>query len=1018
MQSKRVMACRLFAAAGSVMALGTLGFAPGGPDEVRSGAPAGVLPGVLADVLGDDGGFGSRGAVPFTNWETPHVHPIELMPGGQTLLMVNTADASLEVFDLSSGSPVYARTIPVGLDPVSVRARSATQAWVVNQLSDTVSVVDLVSGTITTTLKVADEPGDVAFAGGKAFVSCGTANQVYVFDLANLASAPTVITIEGNTPRAMGVSPDGTKVYVALFDSGNGTTILGGGSDGTPVIAFPPNVVNDALGPYAGVNPPPNDGVAFDPPLNPAAGTPPRVGLIVKRQPNGDWLDDNGANWRNLVSGVNASRSGRQPGWDLIDHDVAIINSANLAVSYTGDMMNICMSLGVNPASGEVAVVGTDALNHIRFEPLLKGTFLRVNMATMPGGGGSPVVRDLNPHLDYTTSSVPAEIRHQSVGDPRGVVFNAAGTRAYITGMGSNNVIQIDTATGAVLSRVDVPEGPTGLSLDEARGQLYVMSKFAAVVTSIDVSAGSLGAATSQAALYDPTPAAIKTGRKHLYDTHRNSGLGHVACASCHVDGKMDRLAWDLGDPSGNVEPLTGNNLGQGLPGLNPATANPAFAAFHPMKGPMTTQTMQDIIGHEPHHWRGDRAGIESFTPAFMGLQGNATTLSTAEMQEFEDFLATIAYPPNPFRNLDNTLPTSLPLPGHFRTGRFGNAGTPLPNGSAVRGLNLYRSTSRRLDRGAFACVTCHTLPTGAGTDYTLVGGTYVRLPAGPMGEKHLSLVSVDGSTNRAIKVPQFRNAYKKGGFNTTQLRNTAGFGFLHDGSVDSLERFIAEPAFNVNSDQEVADITALVLSVTGSELPQGSVTAALEPPGEPSLDTPTAVGTQVTLTAAPAGSQATTITTLLTLANANKIGLIIKQSNGAGVLNGYSYSGANVWQTDTRGVTVTHAALIGTGTPARPLTITAVVRGTQERMGVDRDGDSWFDADERRVCTDPSNPNAYPGGPGSIDANGDLFIDFFDYDAFVSAFEAGIPLADFNGDGFIDFFDYDAFVGGFEAGC
>ena len=34
------------------------------------------------------------------------------------------------------------------------------------------------------------------------------------------------------------------------------------------------------------------------------------------------------------------------------------------------------------------------------------------------------------------------------------------------------------------------------------------------------------------------------------------------------------------------------------------------------MKGPMTTQTMIDIIGHEPHHWRGDRDGLEEFADA------------------------------------------------------------------------------------------------------------------------------------------------------------------------------------------------------------------------------------------------------------------------------------------------------------------------------------------------------------------------------------------------------------------
>ncbi|XVJ58972.1 MAG: hypothetical protein HEQ23_06040 [Tepidisphaera sp.] len=57
--------------------------------------------------------------------------------------------------------------------------------------------------------------------------------------------------------------------------------------------------------------------------------------------------------------------------------------------------------------------------------------------------------------------------------------------------------------------------------------------------------------------------------------------------------------------------------------------------------------------------------------------------------------------------------------------------------------------------------------------------------------------------------------------------------------------------------------------------------------------------------------------------------------------------------------------------------------------------------------------------GDCPADFNDDGFLDFFDYDAFVGAFEAGSGLvADFNGDGFVDFFDYDAYVGAFEAGC
>ena len=52
-------------------------------------------------------------------------------------------------------------------------------------------------------------------------------------------------------------------------------------------------------------------------------------------------------------------------------------------------------------------------------------------------------------------------------------------------------------------------------------------------------------------------------------------------------------------------------------------------------------------------------------------------------------------------------------------------------------------------------------------------------------------------------------------------------------------------------------------------------------------------------------------------------------------------------------------------------------------------------------------------------DFNLDGFVDGFDYDDFVAAFESGADpeLADFNSDGFVDGFDYDDFVAAFETG-
>ncbi len=82
--------------------------------------------------------------------------------------------------------------------------------------------------------------------------------------------------------------------------------------------------------------------------------------------------------------------------------------------------------------------------------------------------------------------------------------------------------------------------------------------------------------------------------------------------------------------------------------------------------------------------------------------------------------------------------------------------------------------------------------------------------------------------------------------------------------------------------------------------------------------------------------------------------------------------------------------------------------------------------ADGKTVIGQGVNPQGVQEGwvavlpfvPLSPDFNEDRAVDFFDYDAFVTAFESGDPRADFDQDGAIDFFDYDSFVSAFELGC
>jgi len=900
----------------------------------------------------------------FINFETPHVTPLVLSSDGSRLYAVNTADDRLEVFDSSGAVPVYLASIPVGFDPVSVRLRSDTEAWVVNHVSDSVSIVDLDARNVVRTIVTDDEPCDVVFAGApeRAFVSCSQANTVLVFDPANLAAAPVTIPIGGEDPRAMATSTDGSEVYVLIFESGNGSTILGGGS--TMGGAFPPNVVSDAAGPYGGQNPPPNSGAGFDPPLNGANPAAPEVGLIVKQNAGGQWMDDNSGDWTNMVSGASAASSGRPGGWDLPDRDVAVIDTGSLTVDYASRVMNICMAIAVHPTSGSISVVGTDATNEVRFEPVLNGRFLRVEVGFVdPSVPQATSVVDLNSHLDYTMSTVPQVTRDMSVGDPRGIVWNSAGTSAYVSGMGSNNLIVIDPsgARSGAAATIEVGEGPTGLAIDDAAVVLYVLNKFDGSISVVDLGTET---ETARVPFYDPSPAAIRAGRKHLYDTRKNSGLGHIACGSCHIDGRMDQLAWDLGDPAGTMKSIGGQNLAANIPGLNGG-----FEDWHPMKGPMTTQTLQDIIGKEPFHWRGDRDGLEEFNGAFLGLQGDDTNLTAGEMQEYEDFLATLYFPPNPFRDLDNSLPTSVPLPGHFSTGRFGAAGVPLPIGNAVTGLSRYRTGG--LD--TVQCVTCHTLPTGIGPDMELVGLTPTPIAPGPNGERHHALISLDGSTNVTMKIPQLRNMHEKVGFEMSQTSNTSGFGFLHDGSIDSIARFVSEPVFNLVSDQDVANQIAFMLAFAGSDLPTGSTGNILELPGPTSNDAHAAVGTQSTLrdSLAPDAGQAVLIATLESLAQSGAIGLIVK-GKVQGHARGYMYLFGGTYQSDRGAETHSAAALFALAEPGSELTWTAVPAGTETRAGVDRDLDGFFDRDELDACSDPADPLNIPQPVGVSYCPGD----------------------------------------------
>ena len=713
---------------------------------------AGVVAIVSYDGTQSEVGAAADPTEELVNFETPHVHPIDLTPDRRTLVAVNTAAHRLEVFNVAGGDPDHVKSIPVGLDPVSVRARTNNEVWVVNHLSDSISVVDLATGAVRETLLTENEPADVVFAGSpeRAFVTASEANRVNVFDPNNLSAGRQSIAIAGEDPRSLAVSPDGATVYAAIFESGNRTTAVSGGGS-----VNARNVVSRAEGPYGGQNPPPNDGNSFDPPISSAIGTPPRTAMIVREDSSGRWMDDNNGDWSIFVDGSLASLTNRSPGWQLVDNDIAVINTSTLAVNYRRHLMNINMAIAVNPVNGNVTTVGTDADNEVRFEPNLNGNFVKVVIADT--AGSNRVVSDLNPHLTYATPTVAASERERSVGDPRGIAWTADGSRAFVTGMGSNNVI-VTAADGRRFGRIEVGEGPTGIVLDDARSRGYVMNKFDGSISVVNL---STLAETSRTDFFDPTPQVVKDGRKFLYDTHFSSGTGHLSCASCHVDARTDRLSWDLGDPQGDLDSVpNASNFNGDFTGT--------FNTVSPMKGPMLTQTLQDIMDFPTLHWRADRDDLADFNGTFANLMGRPTPITTAESDAFGAFLDTIHLPPNPYQRIDGSRPSTITLPN----GQTASSST----------MNSLRGSNSRNNN----CLGCHSngqkRNNGANQE---LGQSFTAAPLVPM--------------------------YDRLGFwPDSTSGSTSGFGYFHDGA-DNLAG-----AARTNTAESQSDMLAEIMTLEG----------------------------------------------------------------------------------------------------------------------------------------------------------------------------------------------------------
>ena len=867
----------------------------------------------------------SVGAVPawggdFVTFESGAVRPLAVSPDGTRLFAVNTPDARLEIFDIEAAGLRHTASVPVGLEPVAVAARSDREVWVVNHLSDSVSVVRLDPSPprVVRTLLVGDEPSDLVFAGpgrSRAFITAAARGQqrpagaplatpglgradVWVFDALDPGPGPSgtpiaIVTLFGDTPRALAVSPDSSQVYAAIFRSGNQTTIVPESAvcDGGP--AAPPCELGGRWMPGG-----------LPPPATNVEGVPgPETGLIVRfDRATGHWHDPLGRIWDAAI------------GIALPDLDVFRIDAATLEVTAEyGHVGTILYSMAVHPQTGTVYVANTEARNDTRFEGpgVFGGSTVRGHLhearITLLRDDGEVVPRHLNPHIDYGVVPSPAGVKERSLALPVGIALSGDGTTAWLAAFGSGVVAGIDlvaleAGTFAPDPADHVPVsggGPAGLVLDEPRERLYVLTRFDNGIAVVDTASRR---EIAHYRLHNPEPEPVQAGRRFLYDARLTSSNGEAACGSCHVFGDLDGLAWDLGNPDAPV-----------IPNPNPVHFGDP-QPFHPLKGPMTTQSLRGMAGAGPMHWRGDRTGgalpdgdplaehdaFAQFLVAFEGLLGREAPLDLADMQRFADFVLEITYPPNPLRPLDGSL-----------------------NAEQQAGRDLFFG---RVTDEAFNCAGCHTLAPRRG-HFGTDGQSAVQ--GGP----------------QLFKIPHLRNLYQKVGMfegdpaaPAPQIR---GFGFSHDGSAGSVAAFLRRRPFTL-SENERSAIEQYLLAFDTNLAP--------------------AVGQQVTLSSDAATAQRLDL--LRARAIAGDCDLV---AHGVvdGTLRGWLLVPGELFVSDRASeAPVSEAALRSQAQDTSgALTYTCVPPGSGVRIALDRDRDGFLSGDELVEGTDPASPASRPSG-------------------------------------------------------
>ena len=557
----------------------------------------------------------------YLNMEVAPLQAVTYSTTGPFLWALNTQGNRLVQFDPQSMARLS--EIPIGLGAATVVERVGTdELWVVDRVQGCVSVVSRSLGSIVRTVRVGAEPHGLCFSpsGDRAWVTCSGADRVDVIATATYSVVQS-IPVPFREPR--GIAYAAGRVWVGSLLSGNG-------SSGAGTVANPLDIETVGMTTGPGLTPLPD---------------------------------------RDLIAIVPQAALGA----DVLD-----------MASVRTHLGTTLFDVVARPGTNELWIPNTEALNaSFKGEGSFVGGRVVANRITIVDATGATPTRV----IDLDAIAPPGV----ACAQPTGIAFDPNSPRVFVCAYGSDVVTVLGILPNGFLQWQGVihlppkqtyPRGtaPRTCCISPDGTTLYVFNRNDTSVARIPITnlptatPFSIGSPLPHALGFDAFSTEETLGR-NLFTDGRNSKSGTSSCASCHIDGHTDGIAWDLStylDPEGT--PLAQVHFGLDV------------------KGPLVTQSTRRMEESGPYHWRGEKRHINEFNKSFVALLDRVDVTGTPrdigpDFQYLRHYVNRLAWPANPLQRGDRTF-------------------TP----DEAEGAQLFTS---KVVLGNLTCASCHTLPLG-----------------------------------------------------------------------------------------------------------------------------------------------------------------------------------------------------------------------------------------------------------------------------------------------------------------